>query len=394
MSIYLHRDGEAEGVQVASSGGWSDVLDWADNLPTKHYSAIGHLLQHGWTEDISDAERQLDEAIKFYAPDDEETLSTLNGLSRTLNDNVHADVVNLSNGISADDDQDEEEHGDDDEATHKAIGDLATILPQRTDSVDVRQRKERNLLLLLLAFWTAQKEEILSGIDPDNHQPITNKPEWDAKLSAALLGGMIPVGIASAAQSARDAGLTVPARDVNAAVQDSLQDVADKFAPLINQTTVDNVNDAIAGVANGAANADDLLRSAIDNVFDIAEETRGPVIADDGAYIADQAGTVAPAEVANEAAEEEGDDETPSPPAVTAEWVTAEDDRVCSICGPLDGRVVIAGTEFAPNLFLPTVDTHPRCRCRIVIGTKPANYPPQEEAKPETPPVKEEGDEG
>lgn len=47
--------------------------------------------------------------------------------------------------------------------------------------------------------------------------------------------------------------------------------------------------------------------------------------------------------------------------AKVAYWVTANDDRVCNICGPLDGQhqdVWIAVQPMGPP-------AHPRCRCRL-----------------------------
>jgi HK97 family phage portal protein len=285
----------------------------------------------------------------------------------------------------------------------KAPGDLLTM---HTDpgplapwsSLTQKQKDDRKrLLLALLAFWDDQRHDILSNVDPDNHQPVTGKPAWDKRLSSILLAGMVPIGFQVAHDSASSLGVDLAPSDVNAAVQERLQAVADKFAPLINQTTVDRVNDAISGIKQGADNADELLRTAIGSVFDDAADVRGPIIADDGAFIAEQAGTLAPGEAANNAEEptpetpeeaeppespeapqaSEKPTEPPAPkPVITAEWVCVEDDRLCPICAPLDGRIVVAGDEFAPGINLPTVDTHPKCRCVVKLGTRPANYPP------------------
>lgn len=45
------------------------------------------------------------------------------------------------------------------------------------------------------------------------------------------------------------------------------------------------------------------------------------------------------------------------------EWVTSNDERVCPICGPLHGRIVAIGEEFAPGITAPPA--HPRCRCGL-----------------------------
>lgn len=45
-------------------------------------------------------------------------------------------------------------------------------------------------------------------------------------------------------------------------------------------------------------------------------------------------------------------------------WVTADDERVCPICGALDGRTVGLDEEFSPGIYAPPA--HPNCRCTII----------------------------
>lgn len=370
MSVYLHADNETNGEQVASSKGWGDVIAWSEQLPHEHYSELLHLIHYGWVEDLESLESEIKEASEFYIPEQEDVASTLDGLFNAIKSRPDkAEVMHLSNGMAEDDGCDEGEK--EDSPIEKAIGDLANTPPDNEDVLK-RNRRERALLLLLLGFWQAQEADILATIDPDAHQPITLKPQWNADLSAAILGGTVAVGFASAQESMRAIELPPErAREVNAIVHEELQTVADNFAALINQTTIDRVNAAMLGVTSGAENAGGLLRSAIGDVFDDAERTRGPKIAADNVFVAEQVGGLAPGEVANK------------PPAdgvkpiltVTAEWFTADDDRVCPVCGPLDRRIVIAGDEFAPGINLPVVDTHPTCRCNIALGYKTPNYP-------------------
>ena len=57
------------------------------------------------------------------------------------------------------------------------------------------------------------------------------------------------------------------------------------------------------------------------------------------------------------------------PQGTRKKWVTAEDERVCEVCGPLDGRVIPLHWKFRANtgerFYAPGV--HPNCRCRLEI---------------------------
>ncbi len=49
-------------------------------------------------------------------------------------------------------------------------------------------------------------------------------------------------------------------------------------------------------------------------------------------------------------------------------WSTSADERVCPVCGPLDGRTVRLDEEFAPGIFAPPA--HPNCRCTTLARTE------------------------
>ena len=68
------------------------------------------------------------------------------------------------------------------------------------------------------------------------------------------------------------------------------------------------------------------------------------------------------------------------------EWLTAEDERVCPFCGPLDGTIVgFAGGSYIPAKFVtvggeviprtlpsvPAPPAHPQCRCSIAVLAVP-----------------------
>ena len=52
-------------------------------------------------------------------------------------------------------------------------------------------------------------------------------------------------------------------------------------------------------------------------------------------------------------------------------WVTQADERVCIICGPLEGRVYRKGQ------FLPPLPAHVNCRCRWELVRVPEEIPPE-----------------
>ena len=52
-------------------------------------------------------------------------------------------------------------------------------------------------------------------------------------------------------------------------------------------------------------------------------------------------------------------------------WVTMGDERVCPICGPLEGRVYRKGQ------FLPPLPAHQNCRCRFELIRVPEEVQPE-----------------
>lgn len=262
--------------------------------------------------------------------------------------------------------------------THaKAVGDLIAGPRAADDDPKERQRRrEREVLLtLLFAFFDWQRDSIFGAIDPVAHRPLSHNPEWDSRLATALFSDSLPTALRASQETMRRLAVSAErSGEVTTAITEKLQSVADRMARLINSTTLDRINLSISGVVEGAPNADDLLRAAMNRVFYDATDKRAFVIADDHVFLAEQIGNVTPGEIINRRA-----NKPPEEKPVTATWFTAEDDRVCPTCGPLHGRTVIAGDEFAKGINLPVIDTHPKCRCEIVLGTEPVNYPPPEQ---------------
>lgn len=65
-------------------------------------------------------------------------------------------------------------------------------------------------------------------------------------------------------------------------------------------------------------------------------------------------------------------------------WMTALDERVCAVCGKLDGEVTEMDTPFSAGVLVPPA--HPRCRCAVnyINVTQPANWVDTPAAQPGT----------
>jgi len=51
------------------------------------------------------------------------------------------------------------------------------------------------------------------------------------------------------------------------------------------------------------------------------------------------------------------------------QWTTAGDERVCPVCGPLDGRIYRKGQ------FMPSLPAHAYCRCSWELMFEPGEIP-------------------
>jgi SPP1 gp7 family putative phage head morphogenesis protein len=48
-------------------------------------------------------------------------------------------------------------------------------------------------------------------------------------------------------------------------------------------------------------------------------------------------------------------------------WLTSEDEKVCPICMPLDGKLKKNGGWMTKNGLIPAPPAHPNCRCQTVV---------------------------
>lgn len=185
------------------------------------------------------------------------------------------------------------------------------------------KKRRKEWLLLLLAFFAWQADKLTA--DASLH---ATAPLFVAQLSALLSTEMNRAALAQLPASP----------ETSAFVAFHTQQIAQYMAPKLNETTEKNIQTAIKNGASRLAAIDEAVRKAV--------QQRATAIEDDMNHVALQ--------VATAAAMKE------------VVWLTEADDRVCKICGPLDGLVAKAGDEFAPGIRWPVVDTHGNCRCKLV----------------------------
>lgn len=131
----------------------------------------------------------------------------------------------------------------------------------------------------------------------------------------------------------------------NEAVQLVLKDLA-KRVKGIEDTTREEIQNVIGKMASEGLSVD-AVRDLLLGMAEINSVSRAVAIARTESGTAYSLGSIAAYK---------------SSGVVTGiEWLTA--DAACDICGPLNGRVVKLGEEFAPGIAQPSA--HTNCRCAI-----------------------------
>lgn len=211
---------------------------------------------------------------------------------------------------------------------------MSLAIQATTPMTEKDKKRRKAFLLLLLGYFVWQQSELVA----DTGMKATDA-KFNERLSRILQDGM------------RD-GIVLEKGPI-ARFYERVQQTADRVAKGINETTEKNV---VTRVEKGESRAD-----AVEEVLGDSVEKRGEVIEDDMSFVRDQILTATESEEGAPPPDGTGDNIKTS-----LMWLTAEDERVCSLCGPLNGIVVDAGAEFAPGVRLPVVDTHSRCRCKLV----------------------------
>lgn len=197
----------------------------------------------------------------------------------------------------------------------------ASLAVESTTPIDDKEKKRRKAFLFaLLAFFAWQQDQASMGATAPYVERL-----------ATILRDHMTEAAHAVAESAPIAEAAKPmiAKQANA------------LAIKINETTSKQI---ITAQTNGAT-----LEEAVKKTLGKSIETRASVIEDDMTFLAGQIVNVAGAAISQR----------------QLIWICADDEKVCPVCSKLDGVVVEAGQPFADGVYLPVVDTHSFCRCKI-----------------------------
>lgn len=325
MSFYLQIDGENDD-QIATNTGWGDYGRWAKTLDPGKFREVRDLYELGWSDEPESLIAELKDAADEFSPD-ADVLSIVNTILELLDDAKDATVVSVTDGMG------------EDEASELSLG----------SDTESRDRKKRDRFLLsLLAFFAWQGEQYIEG------SGTVDAASSQERLAGVLARGMQPLAIQMAGRAGDGRGV-LPA-GVEATIDKYLATESGRLATLINATTDKAVKKAFGKPApvEGEAPAVELLppepteeevKAMVDEVIETTA-TRAQAIEDDANHLGGQIGMQSRAEVDQK----------------WLQWHTEEDDKVCDICEPLDGIVFRAGSEVAPGIRWPVIDTHTACR--------------------------------
>ncbi len=218
----------------------------------------------------------------------------------------------------------------------KGKGDVRASMGIRSDEELTQEEEDRRkaFLLALLGFFMWQQQSLIEHPSTSAAAPLFNE-----KLAEVLVAGMRRADVPDAETWIAEEALKV-AKQINATTAKNIE-VGGKFAP-------PHVLPAGVDQATGASEA---RAAMIRRVLGKSIELRAMVIEDDMTFLAGEIVKAFQASLTK----------------AKLKWQTAEDEQVCSICGPLNGVVVEAGKEFAPGIRFPVVDTHSNCRCEAEV---------------------------
>ena len=164
----------------------------------------------------------------------------------------------------------------------------------------------------------------------------------------ALLRRLYPLVVEAAFADAAELGIAVVWELDNPFVQDVLDALADQVVG-VAETTKDEIR-ALVGRQAAEGWSIDELAEAIQQAGVTRSTSRATAIARTETTRAYSLGSLAAFEVSGQ--------------VDRVEWITAQDEKTCPICEPLDGRVVAMGNPFDGGVYFPPA--HPNCRCALL----------------------------
>lgn len=206
---------------------------------------------------------------------------------------------------------------------------LDTLVDSHHRLTDEQRKRRKQFLLLLLAFFGWQAEQLAAGGDVK-----ATDPKFNARLTSTLTHGMHTAFVDAIDQSTPEI--------VHAGMK-QIETVAADMAAKINAATATEIE---SSTASGIAIAD-----AVNAIYERAIGHRVEAIEGDMTFVGEQIAVQAEAGVMQR----------------ELMWETEGDEKVCAVCGPLNGLVAKVGEPFAPGVFLPVVNTHGNCRCKLKI---------------------------
>lgn len=111
MSQYLTTE-DQELTQVASNLGWSDFCDWAKSNDGEEFAELVAFVEDGDAYDLANLANEIRSAMSANPPESS-VRDTIKGILSFLAANDGAEMVMVTNGVTAGDDDNED---DEDEA--------------------------------------------------------------------------------------------------------------------------------------------------------------------------------------------------------------------------------------------------------------------------------------
>lgn len=219
-----------------------------------------------------------------------------------------------------------------------------------TDDIDPERLELENTFIPIIEQWLKDQANRIGAIMVDT-EDVPESDFWQDEnetlsgMLVASLAAWAAYGISQAVIALREVGLGVDA-DVNARASRWASRYSLRLARGLNRTTR----------ALARAKLSNFLRDnrPIDELVDELAEIIGP------RWRAELIGQTEVTKAVSEAKLEIAKEDDA---IKTLIWVTARDERVCPICGPLEGEKIKKGKTFSGGLNSPPA--HPRCRCTI-----------------------------